>query len=497
MYAVSASEFTAEGTAEILVNKYIPLWGCPVSLLSDNGLQFCAKLSHAVYKKIGMRKILTSSYHPNGNGGVERVNHTMAQMLAMVVNERQDDWDAHLPHVEFTYNNSVSAATGLAPNEVYMNRLPRLPLAVFEQLSARGHQSLARDHLEYCDLAADRQRRAYAIVREMHALTVARIERRNSALSDGLNKVPIYAIGGWVWVYNSAGTIRQGAKAGTDARVLKAKLALNWTGPFKILAVGPSEADATPDGRPLASKLLYLDLPNDMPGADAPCRVAVARTKPCANPHDNSDLPRFLPAGLTAYVLNNYTTKSPPYHVTADDVSVPIDRLDVDKITSHRSVRGRGGVIAVLYETHWKGLLQPSWERETDLQHFRQHVLKYWAGTPLKLRMRIGAAPRELSRDQGARFLSPGYDLVTHRLWTSRFSSTILPVGAHIWYKARDHHWWLGKISAHTTTSSLYIVRFLDDPGPVKIKLSSSRYTTAIGAERDSWCLQTHRGSVL
>ena len=56
----------------------------------------------------------------------------MAQMLAMVVNERQDDWDAHLPHVEFAYNNSVSTATGLVPNELQMNRLPRLPLTVFE-----------------------------------------------------------------------------------------------------------------------------------------------------------------------------------------------------------------------------------------------------------------------------------------------------------------------------------------------------------------------------
>ena len=78
MYAVSAAESTAEGTADILVNKCIPLWGCPVSLLSDKGLQFCSKMSHAIYKLLGMRKIATSSHHPNCNGGVERVNHTMA-----------------------------------------------------------------------------------------------------------------------------------------------------------------------------------------------------------------------------------------------------------------------------------------------------------------------------------------------------------------------------------------------------------------------------------
>ena len=64
--------------------------------------------------------LATSSYHPNGNGGIDRVNHTMAQMLAMVVNEGQDDWDLQLPHVEFAYNNPVSAATGLALNEGHM-----------------------------------------------------------------------------------------------------------------------------------------------------------------------------------------------------------------------------------------------------------------------------------------------------------------------------------------------------------------------------------------
>ena len=154
--------------------------------------------------------------------------------------------------------------------------------------------------------------------------------------------------------------------------------------PFKILAIVPSPAEPTPDGRSLAAKLPYLDLSKGMPGADDPCRVSVVRCKPWANPHDSSKLPRFLPAGLTLYVLNNYTNKSPPYHVTEDNVTVPVAQLEVEKITSHCSVRGQGGVKAILYDTLWKGLLQSSWEQEMDLQHSRQHILHYWAGTPLQ-----------------------------------------------------------------------------------------------------------------
>ena len=66
-------------------------------------------------------------------------------MLATVVIELQNNWDEQLPHVELAYYNSVSAAAGLAPNEVHMGRLPRLPLASFERTGVAGHQSLTLD----------------------------------------------------------------------------------------------------------------------------------------------------------------------------------------------------------------------------------------------------------------------------------------------------------------------------------------------------------------
>ena len=87
-------------------------------------------------------------------------------------------------------------------------------------------------------------------------------------------------------------------------------------------------------------------------------------------------MPKYLMAGLTQYVLNNFSKKSPPYHVTQDDVSAPPQLLEVEKITGHQSVRGRSGVIAMLYKTHWVGLSEPSWEREMDLQLSRIHILR-------------------------------------------------------------------------------------------------------------------------
>ena len=44
-----------------------------------------------------------------------------------------------------------------------------------------------------------------------------------------------------------------------------------------MIAVGPSPAVDTPDGRPLGDKLLYLDLPSNLSGLAAKPRVTVAR----------------------------------------------------------------------------------------------------------------------------------------------------------------------------------------------------------------------------
>ena len=251
------SRFTAEGTANILIHRYISLWGCPRSTLSDKGLQFCSKLPHVVYELFGVEQIATSSYHPSGNGGVERVNYAMAQMLAMVVNERQDDWDAQLSHVEFAYNNSVSAATGLAPNEVHTTGSRASLLLVS---TARGRRpSVPGPRPPHILRSSARTPTAC----QRHCSRDACLNRFPCGTvkinpSDALRQVPNFVASNWVWLYNTAFTIRQIAKDSADAKVLNTKFVLNCTGPYKILAVGPCPSSNTPEGSPLREKLLYL-----------------------------------------------------------------------------------------------------------------------------------------------------------------------------------------------------------------------------------------------
>ena len=411
-YAVTQDERTAEGTARIFVEQYIPLWGCPHTLLSDNGSEFVARSSLAIYKLMRIHKIATTAFHPKSNDGVERVNHSLAQMLSLVISEQQDDWDEWLSYVVQAYNNSVSAATGLAPNEIHLGRMPRLPMAVIDECVVKGHTGEKQDQLLYLDIVRERQQRAFELVQESHLIAMSKIQRSNTKLLTILHKLPNFEVGSWVWIYNPQATVGQGVSENNSH--LMTKLSLNWTGPYKILVVGPGLG---PDGQPVADKTLNLDLPTDMPGKDQKKRVSVDRCKMCHNPSDDSDIPKYLPAGLSKYVLHSFTDKSPPFHPITEDVVKSGIPVDIEKITGHQLVRGRGGKLAVMYETHWEGLSSITWEREIDLKNFSRHILEYWMSTPRQIKgvnskyraMRRAQAHRAYWRHQSKYYLEQGY----------------------------------------------------------------------------------------
>ena len=88
--------------------------------------------------------------------------------------------------------------------------------------------------------------------------------------------------------------------------------------------------------------------------------------------------------------------------------------------------------------------------------------------------------------------LAPDYACAPRGGWLLCYRLTVLPKGAHVWYKGYDGLWWLGKLTARTTVNGVYLARILGDPGLIKLPLFLARYTTSAGAVRGSWRLQVH-----
>lgn len=153
---------------------------------------------------------------------------------------------------------------------------------------------------------------------------------------------------------------------------------MNSTDSWKILAGG--SCNTAPDNGWIDEKLLYLSFLTDEPGVKPKNRAVMLRCKPCLLSHDVTIMLKQLPVGFSQYVLTNYLAKSPPHNMTVEDTDRPLERVVVDRISGHQLVRGRGGGLALTYQTHWRGIIRVTWASELDLRYFRREILLYWVG---------------------------------------------------------------------------------------------------------------------
>lgn len=99
--------------------------------------------------------------------------------------------------------------------------------------------------------------------------------------------------------------------------------------------------------------------------------------------------------------------------------------------------------------------------------------------------------------EETASFFFSDTGLRLRAAWRTDSAATSLqavpPNGAPFWYtsKDEDNFRWLGKTSARTTTDGDSLVRFLDDPGRIKLPTPPVRYATSNGIVWGCLCLKT------
>jgi len=107
---------------------FIAKFGCPKIVISDRGLNISSKQTKDFFQLYGIKRHLTSAYHPQSNGQTERYNRTLAASLTMYVDKEQKNWSDYLAPLTFAYNISEHSVTHVPPYELVYGRRPRLPL---------------------------------------------------------------------------------------------------------------------------------------------------------------------------------------------------------------------------------------------------------------------------------------------------------------------------------------------------------------------------------
>ena len=96
--------------------------------MSNRGATFTSVFWQELYKALGTKLDFSKAFHSQTNGQFERTIQTLEDMLRMCVMDFGGQWDAHLPLIEFAYNNNYHVSIEMAPYEALYGRKYRSPL---------------------------------------------------------------------------------------------------------------------------------------------------------------------------------------------------------------------------------------------------------------------------------------------------------------------------------------------------------------------------------
>jgi len=127
-YSVYAplSNISAESTAIAFVNYFICRFGCPRSILTDQGRNFISLFMKNITKKFRIQHFRTTAYHPQSNGSLERSHSVLMEYLKCFV-RKEEEWDELIERASFSYNTSVHEGTGFTPHELIFGTPARIP----------------------------------------------------------------------------------------------------------------------------------------------------------------------------------------------------------------------------------------------------------------------------------------------------------------------------------------------------------------------------------
>ena len=106
---------SASTTAQLFYENVWKLHGLPLKIISDRDSKFTSDFWRSLMKLLNTSLAMSTPYHPQTDGLVERTNLTLKEMLRAFSDNGGRDWDLYLPAAEFEYNRTYNTSIKETP----------------------------------------------------------------------------------------------------------------------------------------------------------------------------------------------------------------------------------------------------------------------------------------------------------------------------------------------------------------------------------------------
>src|SRR5215211_7012309 len=226
--ARAVADATAESASQFIYEQIICQHGCPQIILSDHETHFNNNMIKNLMEKFKINHLLSTPYHPQTNGLVERFNRTLCESLAKV-SEKENQWDEHIKSVLFGYRTTKQRTTKHTPFYLTYGREATLPIDMtFEE----KHEEMDTKEITEKEVKEMILHRTYELINlvEGRKIALENIEKSQNQQKERydakITKETEFKIGDEVLL-----------KESYKEKQYTGKLSDNWKGPYYIYEV--------------------------------------------------------------------------------------------------------------------------------------------------------------------------------------------------------------------------------------------------------------------
>lgn len=113
--------------------KFCSTFGLPKYIQTDQGSNFMSRVFAKVIRQLHIKHQVSSAYHPESQGALERFHQTLKTMLHTFCVDGGKDWDEQIPFLLFAVRDTIQESLGFSPAELVFGHAVRGPLKILQE----------------------------------------------------------------------------------------------------------------------------------------------------------------------------------------------------------------------------------------------------------------------------------------------------------------------------------------------------------------------------